>query len=570
MDRLLAGYNAVKWLKHLALAAFLVLFIHHPAKAAEQISNFDSKVTVQQSGRVDVTETINYDFGYASRHGIYRYVPVVYTDDQGVTYKPGFGFDSVMVDGQPAKFSTSRDGDNEVIKIGDANKTITGAHAYTIKYHFDSLVLNKDGDLLRFNVTGSGWNVPIANASITLQGPATPKLACYTGYAGSTDKDCAVDEATGTITANDIAPGSDFTVEALWPSGTVAKLLMPYQRPLWHYILLIAAIVYALIGIGLVIAAIMRWLLISWAEYRARKRQLIIAEYEPPLGLTPAELGLLIDNQATLIEVTSTLIQSAVAGAIRISLIKEKTMFSAAEYSLTKLTDFKGVPIEDQRLLTAIFGSHNEIKLSDFDKTKVPEAIRQYQETLRQSLKTKRLYTNNSKFAKITTAAGLVIIALLALGPAAALAAILIVPLGMYSYKRAGQVPRRTPQGLKAWAHVEGFKLFLSVTEKERLAFTDAPARTPKQFSKFLPYAIALGVEKEWAKQFEGIDITRSTGWYDGRGQAFTAGYLVGSLSDSFAPAVATSTRAPSTTSSGGFGGGSSGGGFSGGGGGSW
>ncbi len=78
-----------------------------------------------------------------------------------------------------------------------------------------------------------------------------------------------------------------------------------------------------------------------------------------------------------------------------------------------------------------------------------------------------------------------------------------------------------TDEGAKQWALVDGFKLFLNVVEKDRLKFTDAPEKTPERFSKLLPFAVALGVEKQWAKQFEGIDVTQSTNsWYNGGNMA--------------------------------------------------
>ena len=556
-------------MKRWLVAAFVLVAVAIPGRVhAEQISNFASGVSVQQSGRVDVVETINYDFEYASRHGIYRYIPVVYRDDQGNTYKPGFSFDSAEVDGVRTKYRLSSEGDNRVIKIGDANRIVTGLHTYTIRYHFDSLLVNKGGDLLRFNVTGSGWSVPIDSAKVTIISAVTPQLTCYAGAVGSTNHDCKVNEQARTVTANDVGDGEDFTIEALWPSGTVANLLQPYKTPLWMKILYVAAGVYVLGGFMLLIAALIRWLGIRVAEKRSEKSQTIIAQYEPPKNMTAGELGFMSDNKATLVEVTAMLVQAAVAGFIKIEQVQEKSLLKKAEYRLTKLKDFTGMDAQEQLFLTVLFDGKTEINMKDIDKTAVPAAVKKYQASLRENLKTKGFYTKSSKFTSAAVAGGLFMLIFLSFTPFVLISIAFILPIGLYLYRRAGQTPRRTPEGLETWAYVQGFKLFLSVTEKDRLAFTDAPARTPKQFSKFLPYAIALGVEKEWAKQFEGIDITKSMGWYGGNTQAFTAGYLVGNLSDSFASTVAAST-APVGSSSG-FGGGSSGGGFGGGGGGSW
>jgi uncharacterized membrane protein len=133
------------------------------------------------------------------------------------------------------------------------------------------------------------------------------------------------------------------------------------------------------------------------------------------------------------------------------------------------------------------------------------------------------------------------------------------------------QMPSKTKEGAIVMEEAEGFKLFLSVTEKDRLDFTDAPERTPENFARFLPAAVAFGVEEKWAKQFAGIDM-RPPSYYDGHMNGWSAvqfAQLSHSLHDS---SVSGMYRAPSSGGSGGsgFSGGGSGGGFGGGGGGSW
>jgi uncharacterized membrane protein len=79
---------------------------------------------------------------------------------------------------------------------------------------------------------------------------------------------------------------------------------------------------------------------------------------------------------------------------------------------------------------------------------------------------------------------------------------------------------------------------------------------------------MALGVEKQWAKQFEGI-YKQNPNWYnDSSGAMFNAAVFSNSIS-SFSSSM---NSAMTTASSGGsgFSGGGSGGGGGGGGGGSW
>ena len=62
-----------------------------------------------------------------------------------------------------------------------------------------------------------------------------------------------------------------------------------------------------------------------------------------------------------------------------------------------------------------------------------------------------------------------------------------------------------TPEGRKVLDHIAGFKQYLSITERERLDRMTPPADTPELFEKYLPFAIALGVENRWAERFAGV-----------------------------------------------------------------
>ena len=126
---------------------------------------------------------------------------------------------------------------------------------------------------------------------------------------------------------------------------------------------------------------------------------------------------------------------------------------------------------------------------------------------------------------------------------------------------------------------IEGFKVFLSATEKERLNMLNPPQKTPELFEKYLPYALALDIEQQWAEQFADILSGAAEGeaktsyapvWYSGAAlSAISYGDFASSLGSSFSGAISSSSTAPGS-SSGSGGGGSSGGGGGGGGGGGW
>ncbi|MCX6138781.1 MAG: DUF2207 domain-containing protein [Ignavibacteriales bacterium] len=161
-----------------------------------------------------------------------------------------------------------------------------------------------------------------------------------------------------------------------------------------------------------------------------------------------------------------------------------------------------------------------------------------------------------------------------------------------YLFYRLLKAPTRL--GRKVMDSIEGFKMYLSTAEKDRLNALNPPERTPELFERFLPYALALDVEQAWSERFADVlSQSKEPGctayapdWYIGsQWNNYGAGTFASSFSGSFNSAISSSATAPgsnsgfsissggsSDVSAGGFsgGGGSSGGGGGGGGGGGW
>jgi uncharacterized membrane protein len=128
-------------------------------------------------------------------------------------------------------------------------------------------------------------------------------------------------------------------------------------------------------------------------------------------------------------------------------------------------------------------------------------------------------------------------------------------------------MPAHTEDGARALENVLGFEDFLAHVESDRF---NRMIKTPQMFEKFLPFAMALGVEKNWSKAFQGV-MTQPPGWYQGgSGPVFYPVNFTNDLSSMSSRAGAVMASAPRSSGGSGFGGGGgfSGGGFGGGGGG--
>jgi uncharacterized membrane protein len=129
-------------------------------------------------------------------------------------------------------------------------------------------------------------------------------------------------------------------------------------------------------------------------------------------------------------------------------------------------------------------------------------------------------------------------------------------------------IKARSKEGREIQDDIEGFKMFLDTTEPNRLKvlYPDLPLKIDT-YERFLPFAIALGLEKLWSNKFAkvfNVDDTNTTySWYHGNSfhsSSFTSGFSSG-LSSS----ISSASTAPGSSSGGGGGGGSGGGGGGGG-----
>lgn len=154
-----------------------------------------------------------------------------------------------------------------------------------------------------------------------------------------------------------------------------------------------------------------------------------------------------------------------------------------------------------------------------------------------------------------------------------ALALVLLVVVSIFG----ALLPAPTQEGRKLLDRIQGLRLYLGVAERDTLARMQAPQMTEQEFQKFLPFALALDVEKTWSDRFAetvgpaaaAAAVATSMAWYQSTNGVSNFSSFSSSLGDSLSSTISSSSAAPGS-SSGGGGGGSSGGGGGGGGGGGW
>lgn len=561
----------------LALALCLVLAAPASAQRTLVIQSFDATIDVDASGTIRVEEVIRPRFT-GSWRGIFRTIPVQYRTPQGLNYTLRLDVEAITDDeGRVLEYESSRERHYRKLKIyvtGATNATRT----VKIRYRVDNaLRFFDEHDELYWNVTGDEWDIPIESASALVRlpdGVTGVRATAFRGAYGSTEQSDVTIESGGVrvATTEGLGMREGLTLVVGWNPGIV-------QRP--TAVERTMDVVYS--NVPLVIPPLV--LFGMWRLWRARGRDPemapIATQYEPPDEMTPAELGTLVDGKPDMRDITATLVDLAVRGYVHISETKEDHlfgMFSSTNYTFVvkkARSEWPALKTHERDLLEAMFGSVDSVALSHL-KNKFYKHLPGLKNDLYGMLVRRGYYTGRPDRVRLVYIIGgivlggligvvsSVVLTSLGMQPVAGIAAgiasgLIVALFGWF-------MPSRTVRGTREVEKVLGFQEFLSRVEGERL---ERVVKTPEMFEKYLPYAMALGVEDTWAKAFEDI-YTQPPSWYSGPSgvHTFRPSTLTSNLGVMSTQAASVMASAPRSSGGSGFRGGSSGGGFGGGGGG--
>jgi hypothetical protein len=563
----------------------LAILAAFPVEAARQlvIQHFDEQVVVNANGTIEVAEIIDAHFIGTNWHGIYRTIPVEYTTSEGFNYTLMLEPLSISDDnGKPLKYEQSREGRSVKFKI-----TVPDADNSTkmviIRYRvLDALRFFEDHDELYWSVTGNQWEIPIESASARIELPAGVTglhALAYTGLSGSRERDAdvQVNENIVQIRMRRALPFHEgLTAVVGWDKGFVhppssAAKVGLFLRSNWPLFLPIG------------VFAVMFWL--WWTRGRDPARQSIAVQYEPPDKLTPGECGTLVDNEAALRDITATLVDLAVKGYLTIEQ-KDESHLLGLSHSKSYTFHLKkpaaqwtdGRPHE-QEMLSALFdgGMNTDVKLSDL-QNHFYSHLPTIRDRIFDALMEDGYYLHRPDTVRQAYIGSGIVIGVLMF----VLSGFLSNSLGMaplpwiVSGILSGGIicifgwfmPARTIAGARTLEKVLGFEDFLGRVESDRIERIE---KTPELFEKYLPYAMALHVEKKWVQAFSNIAM-QPPAWYQGPyGSGFVPYIFVNDLNIMAMQAGTTMVSSPRSSGGSGFGGGGySGGGFGGGGGGGW
>ncbi len=607
-----------------------------PVGAVEHIKHFRSDITVQADGEILVTETITVQVEHNNiKRGIYRDFPTLYKTGLMTKSSVDFEVKEILRNGTPEVFHTNKMKNGIRVYIGNKSSYVPrGEQTYTINYRTNRQIAFLDEhDRFYWNVTGNGWRLSMNQVTAVVRLPDGVSMAmvnsgAWTGFAGQTGADFTSEINDNEITirsTSELKPYQGLTFSLEIPKGFIQDNqngLIDFFRDNLMWVLMVVAL------LSLVMFYILAWNQVG----RDPEAGVIIPLFYPPKDLSPAAMRYILDEKTNHKNFTAALISLAVKGYI--TLKKYRT-----GYQITKVeqaSQSRPVMSSGEKIIMRNLLRHRDSFFIDKEyDSRIETAMNKVSAKLKSEYKDKcfkdnrmlgyfgigisvltlmflmihmnvfngeqfigygvlfvvggyAVFTIHKSFSGSLDIGHLLFVIFFSftlfnsMGRSLPIEVImmggfLLLINGLFIYL----LKAPTPFGRAMMDDIEGFKLYLSTAEQHRLDVMHPPEMSSELFEKYLPFAIALGVENQWSDRFarhlslsgtEPSSYDYSPGWYsDSHFSISSMSSGFSDLSSDMSTTISSASVAPSS-SDGGFssGGGFSGGGGGGGGGGGW
>lgn len=283
---------------------------------------------------------------------------------------------------------------------------------------------------------------------------------------------------------------------------------------------------------------------IDWLTIRPIKgRGVVIAEYEPPVDLTPLQVGNLFQTTLKREFYISEIFYLAELGYIKITKENDKFILEKIKDGDEKLKDF------DIELIKYIFTNSNKVAFSELHFTSDQGATINSDNSdykypsLGTIIKDGKTYPANKGKSFLYRSAdpnlyhGLLKITIMVKNQnmeqgysnnlIQSIKGIFILlgflffflsfmtyfdlfPASLILFIYGIKKTVCTRKGMEMREYMMGFKKYMETVEKDTIEYTDSPENFSNKFSKILPYAILLHVETKWLGEFS--NFYRSSG----------------------------------------------------------
>lgn len=526
------GRPAAPWLwPGLLLALGWLLGLNRPAAAQQTFywESFDVTISVQENGdllfREDQTLVFggeDFSFGFAT-------INTEKTD----------GVDILGVREGDTVFTQSSSGAPYTYELESAPGEVgiywnfpptQGQHTYTFEYLVrGGFWVAEDGDELTWQVVGVDFPGEILRSRVTVELPAGVEAGSALALINDQLSEAVTitfspDGRVITFDAPLLTPGETFEIGVRLPHGQLAL-----QPPAWQaseeaqestdvasLVFLALSLLVGVGGVSLVLAA--------WAT-RGRDPDVgLVADYlsEPPADLPPGVAGALVDE-----EVQDRDIMSALVDLARRGYMTMQEGPGSDNYTFTR-TDQPAADLRpfEKTLLNGIFAAGTTTQLSALRYKFAPQ-LEKAREQVYQELVDRQLFSEapskvRERYRNLATGvfmlAGLGFCALTVTAgnvPTALCLPVALVPAIALLYILGPHMPRKTAQGAEEAGKWRAFRTYLSNIDKHRNLQQE---ESKEIFERYLPFAIAFGLERSWLWKFSQVKDLPPPTWYGSPG----------------------------------------------------
>lgn len=584
-------------------------WLSSPPAHAEDLDNFDIdsfsgeyRLSVDEEGRssLQTTEHIIAVFpDYDQNRGLIRDLVRVYDG-----HETGLKVLSVTDEnGLPRDFDLEEYGDflSVIIAVPEGSY-VYGEQHYVIEYtqrdvtrHFEDTGV----DEFYWDINGTGWQQPFGTVtarvvlSEQLIAAFDGSVACYFGEMyDSTPCEFTTDETSITAQVHGLDRGENLSIALGFAPGTFTPAPTPPKPPV-HFLERVPILLWA--GGASLVAAVTAFVVTLVRGRRSRTGRAIVAQYEPPAGMSVALAAQLlrVGNKS----LTATLLDLAVRRKIRLLHDATSGLYGAQALDIDGL-----LPLERSTYSRIFTGSAGPTPIDPgtsfwFSRTstRLGDAANLLARAAQTEAKKSGLLKRGNTMPAISVALLLVIALALPvlhsviIGNFTMMTILLALGVNLLVWLLLGSVSflvtrnNPTPTGALALDHLNGLREYIRLAEADRIRMLQSASGAEvdenfivQVYERLLPYAVLFGFEKEWQGELAKFYRESTPDWV--AGTASTTGSFSQIMPvSSFAQSISSSPVTRTASSSGGFGsgssfssssGGSSGGGFSGGGGG--
>jgi uncharacterized membrane protein YgcG len=511
-----------------------------PQAASAQTRSFhmdpyNAEITVNQDGSLDVVETLTYVYDSGTFRRATRHIPLdrvesitdvrvaELVDGRWVDYREApydYAETSSQSTAEPGTFGTMTD-DGELWIRWIYEPTYAGeTRTFALRYHVTGAIrVYPDRYELQWKAIPPDWDSPIYESEVKVHlptgiGASNLQIASNPEVAATREGNTITWRATnlddGLEVGVKLPPGTLQTSQPSWQTGVD---LQERMQPVINLALVVLSILILALGA--------LWGIRRWYLHGRDKPVALHSHYltEPPSDLPPGLVGTLLDESADVRDVIATIVDQAAKGNMLIEQTDRGGLFSSKDFQYTLLNNQVRYRFEDM-VLAAIFKHGNPVQLSDLKNTFYKDLPPIYEEMYRTLVALKYFPENPQAVRHRNRGLGL---AMAFLGgvvifcsstvfsdfsPLLILPGIALVITGIIWFVIGGIMPRKTDFGAEEAQKWRAFRRYLEQIQR----YTNVQTAADK-FHKYLPYAVALGVERQLISQFNSVPAAMPT-WY--------------------------------------------------------